>query len=300
MKPNQQKEKTITPEMAIEILEKYAPNRPLRENIVQIYASDMKNGRWALTHQGIAFNDRGQLYDGQHRLWAIALSGVPIKTTVTRGVPTIQERGDENMFTMDAVDRGALRSTGTQIQIGNKIRNGALVAAAMRSIVLIVSPSTTGKISIATTLAVWDEYNQDTNVVIEMLSRSRRFGYVAGPLIMYHHFAPERATQFITQLCSLDGMSAPVRLYVRWCESVSRSKQQDKNSRILACAIMAFHNEEPIRIIRDLPCGRTFLANMNPSISKRVRELVKHLDTTKLRPTMMEYKKHVSITTNEA
>jgi site-specific recombinase XerD len=51
------KVETITPEWAIDVLEKHNPrNRKVSENTVQAYATDMRNGRWVLNHQGIAFD----------------------------------------------------------------------------------------------------------------------------------------------------------------------------------------------------------------------------------------------------
>jgi hypothetical protein len=78
--------KLITPEMAKKYLEKNADNRKIRKTTVATYANDMKNGRWELTHQGIAFNDQGELVDGQHRLAAIVDSGVSIRMVIANGV----------------------------------------------------------------------------------------------------------------------------------------------------------------------------------------------------------------------
>lgn len=50
-------------------------------------ATDMKNGRWMATHQGIAFNEKGELFDGQHRMNAIIISGASIEMYVFRDVP---------------------------------------------------------------------------------------------------------------------------------------------------------------------------------------------------------------------
>jgi head-tail adaptor len=38
----------------------------------------MRAGRWRLTHQGIAFSSNRVLLDGQHRLWAVLISGVTV------------------------------------------------------------------------------------------------------------------------------------------------------------------------------------------------------------------------------
>jgi len=77
---------TITPELAAKYLE-HNKNRRLQEGYAVRLANAMKEGEWRLTHQGIAFNCDGSLRDGQHRLRAIVISGIPQQFWVTRGVP---------------------------------------------------------------------------------------------------------------------------------------------------------------------------------------------------------------------
>lgn len=77
---------TITPKQAEKYLGFNTSNRPLRKRLVSQYAKDMAAGNWKLTHQGLAFNCDGTLLDGQHRLAAIAQSGVTIQMLVARGV----------------------------------------------------------------------------------------------------------------------------------------------------------------------------------------------------------------------
>ncbi|MBN2129326.1 MAG: hypothetical protein JW741_07505 [Sedimentisphaerales bacterium] len=62
----------ITPEMACRWLEQANfQNRRVNEAKVRKLATDIRSGKWGLTHQGIAFDTHGVLIDGQHRLWAI-------------------------------------------------------------------------------------------------------------------------------------------------------------------------------------------------------------------------------------
>lgn len=73
---------TITPDMAAQLLE-HNPNwRSVSQDKVRQYAQDMKAGKWALTHQGIAFKKNGDIEDGQHRLWAIVEADVPVRMVV--------------------------------------------------------------------------------------------------------------------------------------------------------------------------------------------------------------------------
>lgn len=69
-------EKLITPEIASDMLTRNRGNRPLRPRTWQAYAADMKAGKWMRTHEAIAVSASGWLINGQHRLTAIANSGI--------------------------------------------------------------------------------------------------------------------------------------------------------------------------------------------------------------------------------
>lgn len=77
----------ITPEIAKIYLATSTGNRALRPRDIDKYIRDLKNGKFVLTHQGIAFDEQGHLGDGHHRLTAIALSGVSADMMVTRNMP---------------------------------------------------------------------------------------------------------------------------------------------------------------------------------------------------------------------
>ena len=77
----------VTPALAKEWLEKNTNNRILNDVRVNDYIRDLKNGHWQLTHQGVAFYENGVLADGQHRLIAIAKSGISVEILVTRNMP---------------------------------------------------------------------------------------------------------------------------------------------------------------------------------------------------------------------
>lgn len=76
----------ITPELATEYLSHNCTNRALRGKDVDTLARDMINGKFVLTHQGIAFDSAGNLLDGQHRLSAVVKAGVSVYMRVTRGI----------------------------------------------------------------------------------------------------------------------------------------------------------------------------------------------------------------------
>jgi len=77
----------ITPAMAEYILFNYNDgNRPRTKNHVDRLAKIIKSGEFITTSQGISFSSNRKLLDGQHRLAAIAQSGVAVEIYVTFGV----------------------------------------------------------------------------------------------------------------------------------------------------------------------------------------------------------------------
>lgn len=91
----------IGPDKAATYLNTMVNNRVLNQTIVNNYSSLMAAGLWKGTHQGIAFNEKGELTDGQHRLWGIIESGVTIEMLVVRGIDS---------DAVSAIDAGRVRN----------------------------------------------------------------------------------------------------------------------------------------------------------------------------------------------
>ena len=88
----------ITPEKAEQYLGlNIDNNRGVKTHHIAAMALDMAEGRWVTTHQGIAFNQSGQFFDGQNRLHAIIRSGLPQWLPVWRNV------SNEAMMVTDGV-----------------------------------------------------------------------------------------------------------------------------------------------------------------------------------------------------
>lgn len=62
-------------------------NRVVSSNWVDELTRRIKAGLWQLTHEGIAFDSNGILIDGQHRLWAVALSGFTVPMRIFLNEP---------------------------------------------------------------------------------------------------------------------------------------------------------------------------------------------------------------------
>lgn len=102
----------ITAEVAKHILAHFnSKNRRIKQAKVRKFLLAMKNGQWKITNQGIAFDEKGNLIDGQHRLEALVaygesknphdLSQTSLKMLVVCGL---------SVETQDVIDKGTNRS----------------------------------------------------------------------------------------------------------------------------------------------------------------------------------------------
>jgi len=101
----------ITPELAQQLINTSTyteHNRKLKMPVVNQLMRDMQGGNWTVTHQGIALDEFGFLYDGYTRLNACVMSGIPFWTMVTFGIP------QENVH---ATDSGQTRSILQQLHM---------------------------------------------------------------------------------------------------------------------------------------------------------------------------------------
>lgn len=78
----------VTPIIAEKWMGKNSDNRHLRPERVLQYSQAMTAGDWTFGVDAIAFNGRGKLVNGQHRLAAIIMSGTSQEMLVMEGLPT--------------------------------------------------------------------------------------------------------------------------------------------------------------------------------------------------------------------
>lgn len=89
------KVETVTPALAEAWLATMQHNRRLSSNTVERLAKMMKEGQWLFDGAPLRFNTKGELVDGQHRLWALIEAKYTADFLVVRNVP------DEAFLTMD-------------------------------------------------------------------------------------------------------------------------------------------------------------------------------------------------------
>lgn len=115
----------ITPVIATVLLERNTSNRAVAKNRVDVYARDMLAGAWYPNSQGIAIGPGGELYDGQHRLWAVVSAGIAVPMLMVCGVSEAARA---------TIDQGRTRSLGDNLRILDGHVDGVRIAAWLRAI----------------------------------------------------------------------------------------------------------------------------------------------------------------------
>lgn len=113
----------VTPEKAANWLKRNAGNqRSEKRSKIPMYARDMASGRWnSDTGETIKFAEDGDLIDGQNRLQAVALAGVPVEFDVAWDFPR---------SAMFVIDTGASRTAADTLRIegaAERFVSGAIV-----------------------------------------------------------------------------------------------------------------------------------------------------------------------------
>jgi hypothetical protein len=117
----------VTPELAQEWLAKNEGNRPLRQNVVQLYATDIAAGKWQMNGETIKLAASGRVLDGQHRLQAIVKTGASVEMLVVFGL-------QEDSF--QTIDTG-MRRTMANILGFNGAQNCGVLASIGRWIAIL-------------------------------------------------------------------------------------------------------------------------------------------------------------------
>jgi len=75
---------TVTPEMAMSLLDANTNNRPLNQQHVNRIANQIIGGKWKFNGDSIKLAKNNDILDGQHRLWAVVEAKQPIETVIVR------------------------------------------------------------------------------------------------------------------------------------------------------------------------------------------------------------------------
>jgi hypothetical protein len=163
------KVETITPQVAKSYLLRNTHNRTPKPTMIEEFAREMRAGRWALTHQGIAFDEENVLLDGQNRLLAIMEAGVSVEMPVTRGIPkTVRKNG---VFTMDVIDTGKNRTTADQLHVMHGVENANVTAAACRVVGMICfGAGFEHRLTVGQAKGILELYGKEIAAILERVS----------------------------------------------------------------------------------------------------------------------------------
>lgn len=119
MKEIVSKVEMVSPDKAKQLLERNPNNRNIVQKRVEQICRVIKDGKWVLNGETIILDSDGALMDGQHRLMAIAKSGMTVPVLIVKGVPRVHGY---------SIDRGMGRTVNHVLQMEG-IKNSALSAA---------------------------------------------------------------------------------------------------------------------------------------------------------------------------
>ncbi len=269
---------TLTPAWAKSVLETRNPrNRLISQATVASYAADMQAGHWLISHQGIAFAENGDLLDGQHRLAAIIMAGVPVKMMVTTGLPAAFKNG-LSLATMDVIDRHRIRGVGQQLALSHGWGNGNRVAAVVRAIALFFRPEGENQLKVTTpmTLAILDACALSIRSVMKssMLATDRSNSKILAACAIYHTAFPRKASDFLeTYLTGIGWTSGcPHKALEQWAKNnrITMSASRSTAVQAAAVALYYFDKGERLSLLRIHAKATDWLTNVNPSLREKV------------------------------
>jgi hypothetical protein len=254
---------TITPEIAREYLRRNTHNRQIRKSTVESYAKSMRRGNWLLTHQGIGFDEKGNLIDGQHRLEAVVASGCSIEVLVTRGLPTSINNGVE-LFTQDAVDKMNARTTSDDFRLNYGIKDSKPVASACNAIAYLCAGVYNQKLLTAEAVGILQIYREQ---ILESITAMRKFKPgrskpIFGTLAFCMWSHPNEVRLFTEQLVSGETKRGqPVhalRNYLINTERSSTDKGRIYPYHIVCNAVYSTILGEEVKVVKDGDKGLSF------------------------------------------
>jgi hypothetical protein len=256
----------VTPQQAKQWLGKNADNNRLpKESKIPMYARDMQAGDWQQdTGETIKFDVEGQLIDGQNRLRAVIMAGVPITFDVAYDVPN---------KAMQVVDTGAGRNAADVLRIAGvteRMRGSGVV----RWVLMWDAKQFMGKGGTfnPTTTEVIHRYMGDPDGFDSAIGRAsdcQRHGLGMGaPAGVAHYlFAQidsEQTHQFFDQYVSganLPNRSAVLALRNRIARSKLDRTTRSEQLALFVRAWNAFRDEKPIDRLQLVKSGD--LTNLN-------------------------------------
>lgn len=203
----------MTPEVATYLMSLHeidgdgrVKNRNKRPIVVANYARSMMQGAWRLNGESIKVDDRQYLFDGQHRLSAVIISGTTLPMLLATGLPPDAQK---------TVDRQAKRRLGDDLRIAGEINYDTIAAVAKRvyhwkigeRYAIKKSKQPVTDHDVLSTLEEYPEIRESTAVAL-MVKRQIRIPPAVGGLthFLFNKIDPEQCEWFFQRLIEGDEM----------------------------------------------------------------------------------------------
>lgn len=256
---------TITPEIAVQWLERNRRNRPIHQKALAELTRQMAAGRWVLNGETIKWsgdprvdNGRAEIVDGQHRLWAVFDSGVTIESMVVFNAPP---------GSFETIDIGSKRTAADSLGLVGE-RDPGVLAATVKAVwrrdngtlSSAGNPSPTPQ-ETREVLARYPDIRDAVEYVMHNKHKLSRYLTNSMAAYVYYEAAqrdPARAVLFMEQLrdgVGLDATSPVLLLRDRLAANRTNPKAKLLNREVLALctkAWNAFYAGKPVRSLRML------------------------------------------------
>jgi hypothetical protein len=266
----------ITPAKALQYIATVdmSKQRPLKQSKINDYASAMSHGHWVMTHQGIAFDDEGNLCDGQHRMHAVVKSGATVEMQVTRNL--IQKQGD--LFTFDAIDQGVKRHIGEQLHVRHGVKNANHIASAVKKIVQLCL-NKNPVMSVANTVAALKYYESELHVCHSLLSVTNGMtkAGILGPAALALRVGGEKVKSFVEKVGNGENIKKgdpayTFRQYALSYKTQGGGKGDRLEYAFCLCAMHAMIGSE-IKLIKQTRKGVDFFLDKQPRVVKAICDM---------------------------
>ncbi len=201
----------ITPEKALEMLQRNSRNRARNDKHIMFLADQMSKGMWFFNGEPIQFSINNELLNGQHRLFAIIKSN-----TTQRCVIETEVEGD----VFGTYDTGKKRTAGDVFHVNgidNSVALSSMVRAYMALNMGILGSSNVGSANTKTSIVdVYKTYEQKPQLFSDILKEASHLfrklhilkpseigSYIAYLVIDKGH-AWDKVDSFFKQLCLSD------------------------------------------------------------------------------------------------
>lgn len=272
--------RTITPEWATKALARNIHNRPKSHDRIELYARDMKRGQWVINHQGIAFDENGDLLDGQTRLEAVVLAGVAVDMMVTTGLP-ILAANSKSLHTMDTVDNCRIRSNGQNLGLRHGYKNGNRVAASARTVADICCGRHVSRVTTPQTLAILEIYGgQIGEVIAEATNVGDKRATIIGTLAFARAAYAETGASFAAAFFSMEELKKnhPALALRRWISNHPHCCNGSDNRyalmKVIASAIYHLHHNTTLTKIYQNDDAVAWLTSAQKKEVKQIKEII--------------------------